>query len=154
MRRLASTVVAILLVAGASSAARADDSEEHPLARIKKHEQELEKKIQVERDRPDKKAHAKKVVEHAEDNIRGLGKQLQGAGHEVHAAAKRDGQTTSGGDRKAPSPPPQASPPRSKRGEGGPRKGAAPQATEKKTETPTPGKIPDRSGAAAETAHP
>jgi hypothetical protein len=86
--------------------ARAQQTDDHPLARIKKHEQELEKKIETERDRPDKKQHAKKVVNHAEDNIRGLGEQIKGAGHEVGSAAKSDERDTTRNRRGATPPAP------------------------------------------------
>jgi hypothetical protein len=86
--------------------ARAQQVDDHPLARIKKHEQELEKKIETERDRPDKKQHAKKVVNHAEQNIRELGEQIKGAGHEVGSAAKSDEHETTRNHHGATSPAP------------------------------------------------
>jgi hypothetical protein len=90
--RSARAVFAAAVIAGAlpGGHALAQDSDDHPLARIKKHEQELEKKIETERDRPDKKQHAKKVVNHAEENIRDLGEQIKGAGREIGGAAKKD----------------------------------------------------------------
>jgi hypothetical protein len=90
--RGAHVVFAAAVIAGALPGGRAlaQDSDDHPLARIKKHEQELEKKIETERDRPDKKQHAKKVVNHAEENIRDLGEQIKGAGREIGGAAKKD----------------------------------------------------------------
>ncbi len=87
--RATSGAIAALVIAGGRAGAQ-QQSDDHPLARIKKHEQELEKKIETERDRPDKKQHAKKVVNHAEDNIRGLGDQIKGAGQEIGAAVKGD----------------------------------------------------------------
>ena len=106
--RSACTAVASALIAGAVFAGRAhaQETDDHPLARIKKHEQELEKKIETERDRPDKKQHAKKVVNHAEQNIRGLGEQIKGAGREVGAAAKKDESEPARPRRDAPVPAP------------------------------------------------
>ena len=53
-----------------------------PLHRIKQHEQDLEKKVKTERDRPNKKARAKEVDKHVEDNIRQLGREIEGAVNE------------------------------------------------------------------------
>jgi hypothetical protein len=55
---------------------------------MKQHEQELEQKIKTERDRPDKKAHAKKIERHVEDNIRQLGREIEDVGHEAGTATK------------------------------------------------------------------
>jgi hypothetical protein len=106
--RSARTSIGAALIAGAVFAGRAHarETDDHPLARIKKHEQELEKKIETERDRPDKKQHAKKVVDHAEQNIRALGEQIKGAGREVGAAAKSDGGEATPHHRGATSPAP------------------------------------------------
>jgi hypothetical protein len=105
--------MAILLIAAIWAAmlfigepAHAQETDDHPLARIKKHEQELEKKIETERDRPDKKQHAKKVVNHAEENIRGLGEQIKGAGREIGSAAKSDDNEAARHHRGATSPAP------------------------------------------------
>ena len=94
-----------LVVTGGRALAQ-QQADDHPLARIKKHEQELEKKIETERDRPDKKQHAKKVVNHAEDNIRGLGEQIKGAGQEIGAAAKGEQGQAGHHDRGSASPTP------------------------------------------------
>ena len=102
-------VAAVLAVfAGSTGGGRvlAQQSDDHPLARIKKHEQELEKKIETERDRPDKKQHAKKVVNHVEENIRGLGEQIKGAGQEIGAAVKGDQSKSSHHDRGSSTPAP------------------------------------------------
>jgi len=106
--RSARVVFAAILVAGAvlGGRARAQETDDHPLARIKKHEQELEKKIETERDRPDKKQHAKKVVNHAEQNIRELGEQIKGAGREIGSAAQKDESETARPHRGAPAPAP------------------------------------------------
>ena len=95
---------ATMFIGEPAHAQEADD--DHPLARIKKHEQELEKKIETERDRPDKKQHGKKVVNHAEQNIRGLGEQIKGAGREVGSAAKGDEGEASRHHRAATTPAP------------------------------------------------
>jgi hypothetical protein len=106
--RRAQIVFAAAVIAGAMFGGRAlaQESDDHPLARIKKHEQELEKKIETERDRPDKKQHAKKVVNHAEQNIRDLGEQIKGAGREIDGAAKKDESEAARPHRGAPAPAP------------------------------------------------
>jgi len=96
-----------IVIAGAIFGGRAlaqQQTDDHPLARIKKHEQELEKKIETERDRPDKKQHAKKVVNHAEQNIRELGEQIKGAGREISGSAKKDESEAARPQRSAPAP--------------------------------------------------
>ncbi len=100
---VAASLAGAAIIGGHAAAQQADD---HPLARIKKHEQELEKKIETERDRPDKKQHAKKVVDHAEQNIRGLGEQIKGAGHEIGASAKGEPGEATPRHRAATSPAP------------------------------------------------
>jgi hypothetical protein len=106
--RSAHVVFTAILMVGAVFGGRAlaQETDDHPLARIKKHEQELEKQIETERDRPDKKQHAKKVVNHAEQNIRELGEQIKGAGREVGAAAKKDESEAARPHRGAPAPAP------------------------------------------------
>jgi hypothetical protein len=106
--RRARVVFAAVAIAGALLGGRAlaQGTDDHPLARIKKHEQELEKKIETERDRPDKKQHAKKVVNHAEQNIRDLGEQIKGAGREIGGAAKKDESEAARPHRGAPAPAP------------------------------------------------
>jgi hypothetical protein len=59
---------------------------------MKQHEQQFEQKVKTERDRPDKKAHAKKFVNHVEDNVSQLGREIEGVGHEAGAAGKDEGQ--------------------------------------------------------------
>jgi hypothetical protein len=104
-RRAAFRAVIVAAVIGVGGArAGAQQSDDHPLARIKKHEQELEKKIETERDRPDKKQHAKKVVNQAEQNIRGLGEQIKGAGREVGDAAKSEDRGASHHQAATPAP--------------------------------------------------
>jgi len=101
-------VAMVVIIAGAVCGGRAlaQQTDDRPLARIKKHEQELEKKIETERDRPDKKEHAKKVVNHAEQNIRDLGEQIKGAGREIGGAAKKDEGEAARPHRGAPAPAP------------------------------------------------
>jgi len=103
---VASAIAFVALVIAGGNAVAQQQADDRPLARIKKHEQELEKKIETERDRPDKKQHAKKVVNHAEDNIRGLGEQIKGAGQEIGAAVKGDQGQAGHQDRGSASPAP------------------------------------------------
>jgi hypothetical protein len=65
-----------------------------PLHRIKQHEQDLEKKVKTERDRPNKKAHAKEVDKHVEDNIRQLGREIEGAVNESGVPKGQPGKVT------------------------------------------------------------
>lgn len=81
--------VALGLTLGLAAAARGDD--EGFLQRLKRHEQELEQKIKTARDKPDKKAEAKKLDRHVEDNIRQLGREVHGATKDTAAAAEKEG---------------------------------------------------------------
>ena len=101
-------MLAFLLAAGSARAQeRAQEKEQtqqqtqpqpqqqgKPLHRIKQHEQDFEKKVKTERDRPNKKARAKEVDKHVEDNIRQLGREIEGAVNESGVPKGQPGKVT------------------------------------------------------------